>query len=150
MKRHQSGAEKRKKLKKNLEFVEGQRNALHKFVTVNSETKLPSTSTSHKLSAFETSSEPQHRSISEQEKNEKQVEHQEVENATDKSGCEDEEERDSPDKLLNIDIEEKEKEECYSREVLKRIVSTIKLLSRLGLGFRGTMEAKIPKEKEII
>lgn len=56
------------------------------------------------MSAFETSSEPQHMPISEEEKNE-QVENQEVDNATDKRECEEAEERDSPDKLLNIDIE---------------------------------------------
>jgi len=59
MKRHQSGAEKRKKLKKQLEIAESQRNALHKFLTVNSETELPSTSTLDSLVSvsFETTSE---------------------------------------------------------------------------------------------
>ena len=39
-------------------------------------------------------------------------------------------------------LQEKEKEECYWREVLKRIVSTIKLLSHLGLRFMGHNEGK--------
>lgn len=53
-------------------------------------------------------------------------------------------------KINRIDtklLQEKEKEECYWREVLKRIVSTIKLLSRLGLGFRGHVEGKDSKRK---
>ena len=36
MKRYQSGAEKRKKIKKDQEVVESQRNALHKFFIVES------------------------------------------------------------------------------------------------------------------
>lgn len=44
-------------------------------------------------------------------------------------------------------IREKENEECYWSEVLKRIVSTIKLLSRLRLGFRGHDEDKDSNRK---
>ena len=66
-----------------METVKSQRNALHKFLTVNSETELPSTSTSDKLFTFETSSEPP-RPISEEEEKEEQVQHQEVENAINK------------------------------------------------------------------
>lgn len=46
-------------------------------------------------------------------------------------------------KINRIDsslLKEQENHQAYWREVSKRVVSTIKLLGRLGLGFRGQNE----------
>ncbi|GFV36145.1 hypothetical protein TNCV_1974811 [Trichonephila clavipes] len=45
-------------------------------------------------------------------------------------------------------LQKREHKELYWRKVLKRIISTIKLLSRLGVAFRGHDDG--PQGKEII
>ncbi|ESN91253.1 hypothetical protein HELRODRAFT_182111 [Helobdella robusta] len=91
MKRHQSGAEKRKKIQ---EFVESQKNAFHKYLLVNSDIELPVPSTS--------SFEPCHRPI----RVEKREEEGGSEHQVDEKNSEITEDRENPDKLYNKKNEE--------------------------------------------
>lgn len=103
MKRYQSGAEKRKKIKKQLEIAESQRNAFHKYLRVNAKVDFPSTSTSDNsaLLSFETTSE---RDVNVENLEEELIDNQEGTNVTEQDFI-NVNAQDIPKSRFDVDIE---------------------------------------------
>jgi hypothetical protein len=100
MKRYQSGAEKRKKIKKQLEIAESQKNALHKFFTVNAEEDLPKGSDNSVSPSLETIE----RHIDVENTEEGLMDNQEVTNAIEENS-ENANAKDMPESRFDVDTE---------------------------------------------